>query len=576
MTVCFHMNVSLPKLAWIAEVERKNLAVSAVFGGCVEHSRNFLVAGVWNGRFAEGGFETTDCFFGTGLIVRDDAVTFVPSAGLTDAIYYRESDGRLIAANSLPLLLAAIDDRLDPHFAFYERITNSLQAGIDRYEKVIPTTHGQVLRVFVRNLKVTAARVEEVDKRHPPAFPDFSSYLDYLTDNYASIHRNIRDPDRHHRPDLISTQSRGYDTTAMNTIASRHGIDAVFTIPEPKERGAFTGTAPRSREIDDGSAICRALDLKTTAVDRRLYSRLFEDEYLFYAASNRADSAKFLGIKPHLRDLSVMLTGVHGDVVWATNKYYLARPELLIGHSDCEPEIANPPATVLPEMMANDLRGPDTWLHGLSEVSLKWGLIQVTPSYIGERNRRDIFQVTMSAEMAPWRLGNDYDRPIARRIAEEIGRIPRHYFGQQKMATVTEFPLPPVPVDAQLRREYFAFLRAHRIASIWWQLGYRWIHRINARIIYHTPHHYRYLYYARRLLSKLARRDLSVVMLYPRLDGRLYCFCVNKRLEEYKKIWSEHAAGSDARQSSQINKQHERFQQASPAVYRSDMTDPML
>jgi hypothetical protein len=33
--------------------------------------------------------------------------------------------------------------------------------------------------------------------------------------------------------------------------------------------------------------------------------------------------------------------------------------------------------------------------------------------------------------MKPWTLGGEYDRPIARRIAEEAG-IPRELFGQQK------------------------------------------------------------------------------------------------------------------------------------------------
>jgi hypothetical protein len=40
----------------------------------------------------------------------------------------------------------------------------------------------------------------------------------------------------------------------------------------------------------------------------------------------------------------------------------------------------------------------------------------------------------MSEKMSPWRLGNDYDRPIAHRIAEELGHVPRHLFGQRKLA----------------------------------------------------------------------------------------------------------------------------------------------
>jgi len=135
--------------------------------------------------------------------------------------------------------------------------------------------------------------------------------------------------------------------------------------------------------------------------------------------------------------------------------------------------------------------------------------------------------------MAPWRLGNDYDRPIPRRIGEDVGRISRDLFGQQKMATVTEFPSPPVPVGTQLRREYFCFLREHRIVSPLWQWAYPLVHRINARIVFHTPHHYRYIYYTRRLLSKLVGRDINIQLFYRCLEGRLYCFCVNKRVKDH-------------------------------------------
>ena len=378
------MNAALPKLAWIAEVDRADLVVNAVFGSSVECGRHFLVAGVWNGPFSAGEFAETDCFFGTGFVVRKDRVTFVPSVGITDAIYYSESGLRLVAGNSLPLLLAATEDRLDPNFTFYDRITQSIQAGIDSYEKSIPTEKGRVLRVFFRNLEVTKSRVEEIDKRRPPAFPDYSSYIRYLTENYASIYCNIRDADRQHRLDIVSTQSRGYDSTAVNTIASKYEVDTVFTVAEAKENGAFVGTRPASRDNDDGSDICEALGLSVTELDRHLFERSFEDEYLFYATTHRGDSANLLGMKPHLRRASVMLTGVLGDIIWGSEKYYLAHRELLTPR----PENGDPkdvPA-VSPEMLGHDLRGPDTWLHGLSELGLQWGLIQFGPAFIGGRN----------------------------------------------------------------------------------------------------------------------------------------------------------------------------------------------
>src|SRR5258707_284338 len=144
MKASFRVNVKLPQLAWIAEVDRASLTVSANFGSSVECGPDFLVAGVWSGPFSAGDFETTDCFFGTGFVVRENCVIFVPSAAISDAIYYCESAARLLAANSLPLLLAATEDRLDPHFAFYDRIIDSHQAGINHYERSIPTDKDSV------------------------------------------------------------------------------------------------------------------------------------------------------------------------------------------------------------------------------------------------------------------------------------------------------------------------------------------------------------------------------------------------------------------------------------------------
>jgi hypothetical protein len=544
MRLSVHIDASLPQLAWVAEIDRETLVVRATVGNSVEVASDFLVAGAWDGRYADGHFDTTECFFGTGLIARSGAAVLVSSAALTDAVYYRQAGLRVIAANSLPLLLAATGDRLDPQYPTYESITESLQAGLAAMEYVIPTKRGSLNRLLIGNLRVTATAIEEFNKDPPPAFSDFAAYLAHVSSKYAKIYQNIRDRDRQHPLDLISTQSRGYDTTAVNSIAARHSLDAVFTVLEAKQAGGFVGCSPYGGKSDDGSEICAALGLPVTPIERLSFTASFNEEYLFYAASNHAEAVSLRDIKRHLRRPSVMLTGVRGDVVWGTDHYYRVRPSLLKW-----PECAHgrkQHARITPEMLPNDLRGPDTWLFGMSEIGLNWGLIQFAPSYIGARNQPDIFRITMSDEMRPWRVGGEYDRPIARRIAEEVGGIPGILFAREKMATVTEFPLPPVPVGLELRREYFAFLSDNRIASRLWRVGYRLVHYINARIIFHTPHRYRYMYYLRRGLAKLTRREISLPLLGRRLDAALYCYCVNKRAAEYDAMFARGGVRQDA------------------------------
>jgi hypothetical protein len=135
----------LPQLAWIAKINRENLRVSAIVGDNIEYGQDFLVAGVWDGPFKDGAFENTDAFFGTGPIARGRSVILALNAGISEAIYYHVGKAGVIASNSLPLLLAGIDNRLDARFAFYPRITESIHSGIDAYEKIIPTEQGQVI-----------------------------------------------------------------------------------------------------------------------------------------------------------------------------------------------------------------------------------------------------------------------------------------------------------------------------------------------------------------------------------------------------------------------------------------------
>src|SRR3954451_659807 len=110
MKLSVRIDASLPQLAWLVEIDREALVVRATVGNSVEVGSDFLVSGVWDGRFADGRFDATECFFGTGLVIRSSTAVLVSSAALADAVYYRELGKRVIAANSLSLLLAATGD----------------------------------------------------------------------------------------------------------------------------------------------------------------------------------------------------------------------------------------------------------------------------------------------------------------------------------------------------------------------------------------------------------------------------------------------------------------------------------
>jgi hypothetical protein len=55
---------SLPKFAWVAEVDRNRETVTLLHGPKVEVREKFFIEGVWNGSFESGNFGETDCVFG--------------------------------------------------------------------------------------------------------------------------------------------------------------------------------------------------------------------------------------------------------------------------------------------------------------------------------------------------------------------------------------------------------------------------------------------------------------------------------------------------------------------------------
>jgi hypothetical protein len=323
------------------------------------------------------------------------------------------------------------------------------------------------------------------------------------------IVNNARDTKRKMPLQIFSTQSKGYDTSAVNAIAVKFGIDKVFTVSKGKSKRHLADNDAASQVDDDGSAIGEALGLQCISIDRRSFAKEFSDEYLYYAGWHANQDANLKGINCHVSTASVLLTGTLGE------NWYTRRCSLERGFSNDN------------EMAA------DFGCRGLAEIRLVIGFIQLPLPYIGARRREDIRRITESPEMEPWRLGNSYDRPIARRIAEEAG-VPRHLFGQVKTASAVLFPPPFLPYGKQLREEFFDFLVREKVMTRLVTFLWPYIHLIN-EILVIPETRYRIVYYLERIISKLTGRQFYFKPFWRRLDGALYCFCVNKCAEQYSR-----------------------------------------
>jgi hypothetical protein len=507
----YRPNPALPPLAWIAPLRVADGVCEVEHGVLVETHASFFIEGAWSGDFAEGRPDMSDVVFGGGAVARADGITFVPSTATTDYLFHHTDGGVSTVANSLPLLLAALGDALDPKYERYAEINNSVMAGIRAYERRIPTRRGHVSRLLHNNLVVTASGTSEVPKVDAPPFATYEAYASYLADRYARLAANARDGSRRAPLRIYTTQSRGYDSTAMNAIAARHGVDGVFTITAGQGGGSMADNPAELEVADDGHAIAAALGIgPVIELERRAFAKAFDDELYFHAAISECQDANLKEVSDRIEAPALLLTGTLGEL-WYTQSCWYDRH---------------------PETAGDDLRRGDLGTHGLTEIRLRAGYVQAALPYIGARRRQDILAITESAAMAPWRLLSAYDRPIPRRLGEEAG-VAREAFGQVKIGSVVEFSVPQWPVGRALRERYLAALTRDGVLSGRQGALYGRVRRLNEMIWFAGPQRYRGIYYALRVVTKLLRREIARPVLWARLRGSLFCFAANECAAEY-------------------------------------------
>lgn len=516
----YHLSPDLPPLAWVATVSPETSAISVTHGRFVETHPHFFVEGAWAGDFEVGNLQESDTVFGSGGCLTDGSVTFSSCTATTDFLYHSDDIGNFAISNSLPLLLAFLDDRLQPACEAYSRINMSILDGIRKYRPDIPTRKGHVTRVLHSNIQFGAGGICLMDKPLPPHFQTFEQYRDFMRSRIGMLFANARHPARHRPMQIFSTQSKGYDSTAVNALAASFGLDKVFTSAQSKERKSFHLGEHVLQSSDDGTPICEALGLTCITIDRLSFRKNLANEHFYWAGIDNNQDLNLHHIQSFIDTPTLLLTGNLGEI-WYTSE--------AIGEARLP--------TFNDELIRWDQAG-----HGLGEVRLVAGMVQVAVPFIGARNRKDILKITDDSSMDEYRLGGNYDRPIPRRIAEEAG-VPREMFGQTKLASIVHLPTPNVPVTPALRTEFFRHLRKNHLLG---RLGIGLlpqVQRINNWIYWNNPsRHFKdrrrhpLLWHIGYGWSKLLSRPLHIRMLWPQLDSFLYAFCVNKISSDHARL----------------------------------------
>lgn len=396
----------LPRLAWCARVERGG-RVLVRCGPWVETGEGGFYEGAWDGDLAEAGWSRAGALFGSGGEAVPGGLLFAtPSHNLErlQMLRLHQQGGAVLISNSLAFLLAEAGDGLDPGYVHYEADLMSFHLGVRRCRTSIPTRDGNTVHLFYRaNVQVGSdLAVRKLPKPAHPPFRSYQEYMGFLRDEVAALHRNATAAGRQvaYRP--LTTISSGYDSPAASLFACEVGCREAVTFASARQTFASTD--------DSGREIAALLGLQVRELDRTAYRRLGGlPEAEFLAVGNGGEEVVFAALEPLLPG-RLLFTGYLGDGAWNRNARIV---------------------------------GPDYRMlypngGSFTEFRLRVGFVHLPVPLLGFEAQPSLHALSNSPELAPWSTGDDYDRPLPRRMLEERG-VPGHLFGRTKMAVTQPF-----------------------------------------------------------------------------------------------------------------------------------------
>jgi len=444
----------LPKLGWLASLDRASGNLLVYHGSSVEYHDGWIVEGVWDDDFIRGDFHRTGNFFGSGIRLDEGSIFFVPSKALVDRLVYCNWRDCLLVSNSLLILLSYTGARLDVHHD-YARESFTILKGIHKYDKDITVQHPEIQhfhQAFYHNLTVNDAGDLSVEEHcRSVKISTYSDYLQLIENTLRELQKNYESSARTHPITPLSTVSSGYDSTAVTSLVSEFGVKLCFT--SRKSNSILPECLHPKASIDDGSPIARRLGLEVEDLDQL---QIEDDELYFLAASVAGPEMTFYKMARYISEhcqVALVFTGYHGDVLWHMKRK--------------------------PAESGKDIIRGDTSGFNLSEVRLKFGFINAALPFLFAHSINDIVRISNSDEMKEWRLNNNYDRPIARRLVEEKG-IPRNLFGFRKKGVTKYYNYP---LNSELREEFFAFIKENFGYSKLWIYFYSYMTKYPVLII---------------------------------------------------------------------------------------------
>lgn len=406
----FESVTSLPRMSWCARVGR-NGVVKIQHGADVESRGDRFVEGAWDGEFESFAFDKAWALAGSGGLLRDDGCSFTAPFHPLEWLYVLEQADSTLVSNSLVFVLRQAGDGLDlTHPGYTFDVLRTARHGTKRQPGRLRTANGnqvalyEACHLFIdRDLRLHR---EEMPQGPPPH--DYAEYFALLAGATRRIVANAADPARKAVYHPVAACSKGYDSTASAALASLAGCKEGVTFTRSGLPSGHPLLGVDKPLMDDsGADALRALSMTVKEFERMdvVHMPGHPKAEFFYSLTAVTDAAHS-SMQDALRG-SVFFTGRHGERIWGPTAR--CKRQTFAEADDC------------------NLAG-----RASTEFRLRLGYIQMPAPYIGALHGPAIHRITHAEDMRPWKLGTGYyDRPIARRLAEEAG-VPRELFGHVK------------------------------------------------------------------------------------------------------------------------------------------------
>jgi hypothetical protein len=401
MKIKFELITTFPRLAWCAKIQKDEDMVTVRHGPWVETRDECFFEGAWDGSLDELRFDEAVTFTGSGGRVANGSILFSSPTHMLDRIHSISVDNEFFISNSFTCLLvqAGFEPDINRPNYFFDFL-NHHRAGISETEKRIYINDKYYVNLHdcVNILVNCDLTIKRILKNIPSTPVDYSDYVSFLEQTAKRIIDNAMHPSRRKAFRPVTAISQGYDSTAVSVLASRAGCTEAVTF---RKSGSAFGYVD-----DSGTVIADYLGLHTTEYERHDFFNIkgLPESEFYLNPFLMTDKAMVL-MEEQLEG-ALLISGRHGENFWTTIRF------------EIEPYLKSTTALTMSGAT-------------LVEFRLRAGFIHLPLPYSGALSAQAIYDITMSREMVPWRIGGYYDRPIARRIVEEAG-VPRKAFGLYK------------------------------------------------------------------------------------------------------------------------------------------------